>query len=302
MTRLIAALSALALLIVACAEPDPTPGPGDQPTPGVPTPTEDETPTPEPTEEVTPEPTPDPTPTPAPEARFDTLEEGDVMVVVTDDLVVRSAPEISDASEIHERVLQPGDVVWYRDGPAEGSGHEWIEGDVIDPSEPDNRLTGWIAVADDETGEAWLMRLRPEGEGWRLLGEGAEGMAYTIGVALDQADYEAEWSTAEAGGEPPQVDFESELVVRFTHVVSSTCTYTELYGVAVDLDEGMVFSAASGPRPSEEVSEFDEFVCTLDARPYAFLVAIEREVVPSGEVRFQLDRRMADAQVTIELP
>lgn len=96
-----------------------------------------------------------------------------MLIVVTDDLVVRSSPDVSDESEIHDLVLEPGDTVAYRAGPRAGSGFEWIEGEVIDPRQPDGRLTGWIATGDNDSDELWLAIPREEGEGWRLLGTGA---------------------------------------------------------------------------------------------------------------------------------
>ena len=311
MIRFATAIAALAIGVTACAEPSATPATtaaGGIPS-ATPSPTIGATPTDTPNATRTPPSSPSPTATPTTttptatppaEQRFDALEDGDVLVVITDNLVVRSEPEVSDSSEIFDQVLQPGAVVRYRGGPVEGSGYEWIEGRVIEPPRREGPLTGWIAVGDNDSDESWLARLRPEGEGWRLLGEGTEGMAYTLGVALGQSEYEDEWATAGASGQPPSVDFDDEVVVRFTHVVSSTCTYTEHYGIGVDRQDSIVFSAASRPRPSEDVDPDDDFACTTDARPHAFVVAIDRDVLPAGEVRFRLERG-ADDEVALDL-
>lgn len=301
-------LGLAALLLTGCADStgsspaatDPTST--ASPTPAA-TPHQTHEPTDDPT--ATPASTPQPTPEPVPEARFDSLEPDDVLIVVTDNLVVRSEPEVSDDSEIHDVVLDPGDMVRYRDGPSTGSGFEWIQGEVLDRNQPDGRLTGWVATGDNDREELWLAVPRPEGEGWRLLGTGREGLAHSVGAAMAQTEYEAEWAEAGASDAPPAVDFETEIVVRFTHAVSSTCPDMEFYGIGVDADEGILYSAGSRPIVPEGATG-----CTTDARPYAFIVAIEREIVPSGQVDVRLERGFIacadcgrdDEQVTIELP
>lgn len=306
MLRFAALLAALLLVSSACADSAASPRttPDETRTPSA---TPDPTEEPTPTEPSTPEPTPTetPTPTPMPEARFDQLEHDDVLVVVTDDLVVRSEPEVSDASRIHEVMLQAGDLVRYRDGPVRGSGFEWIEGEVVDPARPDGRLTGWIAVGDNERDEMWLAVPRQEGDGWRLLGMGREGMPFSIGVATTTAEYQAEWAEAVGSDEPPPVDFEAEIVVRFTHAVPSTCPDRDLHGIGVDRDDRIVYSAVSMPIVSEGGTG-----CTTDATPWAYIVAVEREIIPSGEVTVRLERGFLacpdcgrDAeQATIEMP
>lgn len=296
------------LLLTGCADATSSPPATTDPT-STPSPTPAATPgeTQEPTDEPrpTPTPTPEPTPEPVSEARFDSLEHDEVLIVVTDNLVVRSEPEVSDDSEIHDVVLEPGDMVWYRDGPRTGSGFEWIQGEVLDPTQPDGRLTGWVATGDNDSDELWLAVPRAEGDGWRLLGTGRDGRDYSVGVAMTQAEYEAEWAEAGATDAPPAVDFETELVVRFTHAVSSTCPDMDFHGIGIDADNRVVYSAGSGPIVPEGATG-----CTTDALPYAFIVAFEREIIPSGEVDVRLERGFVacadcgrdDEQVTIELP
>jgi hypothetical protein len=45
--------------------------------------------------------------------------------VVTDDLRMRSKPEVSDASGKYEPLLWKGALAWVAEGPIRGSGYDW---------------------------------------------------------------------------------------------------------------------------------------------------------------------------------
>lgn len=73
-----------------------------------------------------------------------------VAIVVSDDLRVRSLPEVSDASAKLTPLLGTGDALYVIDGPVAGSGYNWYEVHA-----PQTGLTGWVAAAD-KAGEDWI--------------------------------------------------------------------------------------------------------------------------------------------------
>lgn len=118
------------------------------------------------------------------------------------------------------------------------------------------------------------------GEGWRLLDEAKDsGEAYRTGIATtpDQLDDLRSVSGLAAAG--AEIDWDSEVVVWFGAVFGSSCPI-RLTGVEVT--DGVLhgtFPLASGRTEGE---------CTADARPHAFLVAVERDLLPDGPFRIQL--------------
>lgn len=278
---------------------DPTPSPS--PSVEVPSPSASASPPASPDATESPEPSPSPTnePTETPAA----VEPGDVLVSVTDNLVVRAQPGLD--SQIYEVQLQPGDLLRVTDGPISADGFDWYEGRVLDSSAPDGTRSGWVAVADGD-GTPWLAAVPPEGDGWRLLGQAAAGEPSTVGVATSSDELPTLWADAGIGDAVPTVDFEEEVVVRYTHAVSGTCPEIELEGIGVDEDARIVYSV--GVLPSSPL--FNGQACTTDAQPHSFVVAVEREGLPSGEVNFRLERGFIacpdcgreSEQVTVTLP
>jgi len=280
---------------------------GDDPTPSPSEPTVRDTPTqspspsasgePEPTDEPLPSGTTEPSPTPA------AVQPGDVLVAVTDNLDVRAEPRLG--SEMYEVQLQPGGLLRVTEGPVSADGFTWYQGRVLDSSAPDGTRTGWVAAADTD-GTPWLASVPPEGDGWRLLGQAAAGEPYTIGVATSADDLPTLWAAAGIDDPPPNVDFEREVVVRYAHAVSGTCPEIELEGIGVDDAERIVYSVVV--LPSSPLFEGQN--CTTDAKPHSFVVAVERERLPSGEVNFRLERGFIacpdcgreSEQVTVTLP
>ncbi len=117
-----------------------------------------ESPTAPPT--VSPRPTEEATPTAQLEA--DGLDAPDTLPsialarladVITNDLVVRSLPGISDASVIHPTPLQDGQELFVLDGPVVADGHAWyhvvpLGSELIDDTPPQEPLPliGWVAA------------------------------------------------------------------------------------------------------------------------------------------------------------
>jgi hypothetical protein len=122
---------------------------------------------------------------------------------------------------------------------------------------------------------------QPAGEGWRLLADQDEtGKSYWTSIAFDDASYSALWDEARLRGDPPAVDFESEVVLWFGAVHGSSCPRLRLDGVTVAEERSLVHADitmldAGGP-------------CTADAIPHAYVVAFERARLPAGPFAIQL--------------
>ena len=126
----------------------------------------------------------------------------------------------------------------------------------------------------------------PEGEqptggaGWRLLGqeEGA-GEAYRTGVATTDAQLAGLWQESGLGGLMPEVDWEAEIAVWFGAVYGSSCP-VRLDGIVVDGTtlHGEIVVPGSGP----------DRACNGDANPHAFVVAVDRTLLPAGPFVVQL--------------
>ncbi len=261
---------------------------GDGPTPSA----SAELDTPLPTTNATPSasgapaPSSNPEPTSTPTGSPFAVGPDEVLVSVTDNLVVRIQPGVGSDSEIYGIQLQPGDLLRLTDGPVVADGYEWYQGRVMDPTAPDGTRIGWVAAADQD-GTPWLASVPPEGVGWRLLGEDATGIEpYTVGVASSSNALPELWADAGLDAPIPDVDFAREIVVRYTHAVSGTCREIELAGVGFDTEARILYSVAI--IPSSPL--FDGRACTTDAHPHSFVVAIDRDRLPSGEILVRLQR------------
>lgn len=112
------------------------------------------------------------------------------------------------------------------------------------------------------------------GAGWRLLADQTgTGEPYTARVALDGAEYELLWTSLGLDGEQPVVDFDAEIVVHFGAVYSGSCPEIRLDDVIID--------RASGSVVAKIVQLGGERICTSDAIPRSYLVAIDRSVLPT---------------------
>ncbi len=118
------------------------------------------------------------------------------------------------------------------------------------------------------------------GEGWRLLGEGLTGESYRTAVATTGDQLQEMWRTAGLEGDPPGVDWESEIAVWFGVVYGSGCP-VRMDGVVV---EGDLLHA-------DLVVPGEVYGCNEDANPHAFVVAVARDLLPEGPFRVQLEAR-----------
>jgi hypothetical protein len=117
------------------------------------------------------------------------------------------------------------------------------------------------------------------GDGWRLIADQDEtGQPYRTGIAFDANSYAQLWAEARLDGDPPNVDFETEVAIWFGAVHGSSCPRIRLDDVIVQGD--LVHSV---------ITELDVGICTADAIGRAFVVALQRSRLPHGPFRIQLE-------------
>lgn len=119
------------------------------------------------------------------------------------------------------------------------------------------------------------------GDGWQLLAaQRGAGNSYEVAVATEPDSYAALWSAIGLAGEGPTVDFQTHVVFWFGAVYGSSCPDLRMDDVVIDLEAQLVHPdvvlASGGP------------TCTSDARPFAFVVAVERSRLPAPPFAVQL--------------
>jgi hypothetical protein len=118
------------------------------------------------------------------------------------------------------------------------------------------------------------------GDGWRLLADQDEtGYPYRTGIAYDKASYRTLWDRIGLSGDRPEVDFDKEIVLWFGAVHGSSCPRLRLDDVVVDADRSLVHG---------QITELDWGMCTADAMPHAYVVALDRDRLPHGPFAIQL--------------
>lgn len=144
------------------------------------------------------------------------------------------------------------------------------------------------------------------GDGWRLLASSTRNqLAVTVAseavsVAMDVDEYRRLW-LSQASGDPPPVDFDREFVIQFVPPVSGSCPWIAFTGVGTKPNEGLMYGTyeyLSAELFLDEVP--DNFGCTTDATPHAFLVAVEDRLGPGRHFRLRLqeDRLCEDCGIT----
>jgi hypothetical protein len=118
------------------------------------------------------------------------------------------------------------------------------------------------------------------GDGWRLLAdEDMVGAPYRTGVAADTLGYAALWDEIGLDGEPPLVDFESEVAVWFGAVHGSSCPRLRLDDVVADVERELLHAV---------IATWEFGACTADAVGHAYVVAVDRSILPPGGFTIQL--------------
>lgn len=118
------------------------------------------------------------------------------------------------------------------------------------------------------------------GEGWRLLADQDEtGGPYRTGIAADMDAYEALWAAVGLKGDPPAVDFETEVVVWFGAVHGSSCPRLRLDDVVLNAERSLLHAV---------ITRWELGACTADAIGHAYVVAVQRAMLPPGGFTIQL--------------
>lgn len=115
------------------------------------------------------------------------------------------------------------------------------------------------------------------GPGWRLLGEGLTGESYRTGVATTPDQLAGLWLMAGLEGEPPAMDFATEIAIWFGAVYGSSCP--------IRMDHVLVVGEVVH---GDFVVPGSPMACTGDANPHAYVVALERDRLPAGPFMVQL--------------
>ncbi len=134
-----------------------------------------------------------------------------------------------------------------------------------------------------------------EGDGWRLLAELPRGGIYSVAAFTDHESFRREWRRLKAGTVPP-VDFREEIVIRFSPAMSGSCRQVHFAGIVVTGER--VHGDITFPVPPD-------MPCSADANEYAFVVAVERSVLPESPFTLQLFEEpvgdVAEQRVTVDL-
>jgi len=121
------------------------------------------------------------------------------------------------------------------------------------------------------------------GDGWRLLADAdLTGEVYRTGIAFDDQSYEELWTAAglTARLPKPDIDFNDEVAIWFGAVHGSSCPKLRLDDVIADREKALVYANI--------VLLTDVGICTADAAPHAYVVALERSRLPEGPFAIQL--------------
>jgi hypothetical protein len=120
----------------------------------------------------------------------------------------------------------------------------------------------------------------PAGDGWRLLADRLEGDVYRTGIAWDDASLAELWRDIPLEVELPTVDFASEVVIWFGAVYGSSCPDLRLDAVTFDDPRKLIYA---------DIVNLDALnACTSDARPHAYVVAVDRSRLPGPPFGIQL--------------
>jgi len=117
------------------------------------------------------------------------------------------------------------------------------------------------------------------GEGWRLLADqnGGGESWWPIGLVADASGMPGLWEFLDTP--LPEVDFEKHVVISFGVSYSGSCPEIRLDDVVVD--GAVVYPEIVDLKPGR--------MCTADANPHAYVVALERSRLPSGPFAIQLE-------------
>lgn len=113
------------------------------------------------------------------------------------------------------------------------------------------------------------------------LREAFPGEVYTTAIATDPASWTDLWPAIMGDAPVPDVDFDAEVAILFGDVYGSSCDDLRLDDVVVTGDVvHMDRVVLDGP------------TCTADANPWAWFVAVGRNVLPDAPFTIQLEEEI----------
>lgn len=205
----------------------------------------------------------------------------------------------SELAALQERVLDELDGVVEVLGSSIDSlrGYVWVSIDVLSEENLD-------AIEDRFAGERICVDgLEPEdvvppgpqpqaGDGWRLvLEEKGVGFPYETGIAWDTESLdELIRAIGLSRDVDVDVDFENEIVIWFGAVYGSSCPNIRMDDVVVDGD--FIYPVI--------VNTDNAMACTDDANPHAYVVAVERTVLPEPPFYVVLDPDLAFERLKVD--
>ncbi len=130
------------------------------------------------------------------------------------------------------------------------------------------------------------------GDGWRLLlEEQGVGFPYETGIAWDTDSLDDLIETIGLSGDIDlDVDFENEIVIWFGAVYGSSCPNIRMDDVVVEGDS--IYPVI--------VNTDNAMACTDDANPHAYVVAVERTVLPEAPFYVVLDPNLTFERLIVE--
>ena len=163
-------------------------------------------------------------------------------------------------------------------------------GNGLDPGSSVTRCLDGLCPAPAEGPQ------QPSGDGWRLIADEDEvGGPYRTGIAADADSLARLWADVGLSTPVPSVDFRSEVVVWFGAVHGSSCPRLRLDNVRYNPGRGVLHPV---------LTRFELGACTADAIGHAYVVAIQRSMLPDGPFAIQLQatpapRGVIETEVTI---
>lgn len=130
------------------------------------------------------------------------------------------------------------------------------------------------------------------GDGWRLLlEEKGAGFPYETGIAWDIESFDELIADIGLSGDiDADVDFENEVVIWFGAVYGSSCPNIRMDDVVVDADS--IYPVI--------VNTDNAMACTDDANPHAYVVAVERALLPEPPFYVLVDPDLAFERLMVE--
>lgn len=109
-----------------------------------------------------------------------------------------------------------------------------------------------------------------EGDGWELVSFTRSGLTYGVAVAENADDVQRMWQTLPFDVPAPQLDFAQRVLIVLGHAVSGSCPEIQFQGLQVEADR--VYGSFT--------FDHGQDACTSDANPAAYLLAVDRDVLP----------------------